>query len=207
MLSQMPPGSSPLARGLRWGVQRELPIERIIPARAGFTSTSRTRSHGGTDHPRSRGVYRSSRSRSRGSPGSSPLARGLPITRKVTEKPPRIIPARAGFTCSRRDLGSSPRDHPRSRGVYRFGKPRPPAILGSSPLARGLRRLLLRRLDGARIIPARAGFTRSTTGRCGAPSDHPRSRGVYGERCSCRVPSRGSSPLARGLRTRPRARR
>ena len=50
-------GSSPLARGLRGdsGVRR--PEERIIPARAGFTSGSLFLRCSSTDHPRSRGVY------------------------------------------------------------------------------------------------------------------------------------------------------
>ena len=50
-------GSSPLARGLRrssWAVGRR---PRIIPARAGFTSASRTCGSRTWDHPRSRGVY------------------------------------------------------------------------------------------------------------------------------------------------------
>ena len=51
-----------------------------------------------------------------------------------------------------------------------------------------------------RIIPARAGFTRTTTRPAARQRDHPRSRGVYP---ACRSASRrtaGSSPLARGLR-------
>ena len=50
------------------------------------------------------------------------------------------------------------------------------------------------------IIPARAGFTRHR--RYPAPSltDHPRSRGVYGQARPHRGAGRGSSPLARGLR-------
>ena len=73
---------------------------------------------------------------------------------------------------------------------------------GSSPLARGL-------LDGAGqrgglpgIIPARAGFTRSLR-PAGTPSaDHPRSRGVYPSASALWTPTSGSSPLARGLRSR-----
>ena len=58
-----------------------------------------------------------------------------------------------------------------------------------------------------RIIPARAGFTPCIWRPSGAAGDHPRSRGVYlvvPARCGG---SRGSSPLARGLRLRLGARR
>jgi len=51
-------GSSPLARGLRTYVRQLDDVDRIIPARAGFTSPSRRRYRGHGDHPRSRGVYR-----------------------------------------------------------------------------------------------------------------------------------------------------
>ena len=50
-------------------------------------------------------------------------------------------------------------DHPRSRGVYpTWAKPED-LVLGSSPLARGLRVGIARLLVGHGIIPARAGFT------------------------------------------------
>ena len=51
-------GSSPLARGLRDGVGHRRRQRGIIPARAGFTSLSPSRSSPSGDHPRSRGVYR-----------------------------------------------------------------------------------------------------------------------------------------------------
>ena len=70
---------------------------------------------------------------------------------------------------------------------------------GSSPLARGLQTLQLglRVLDG--IIPARAGFTRRSTGPRPPARDHPRSRGVYGGVNLTTIDTDGSSPLARGL--------
>ena len=50
-------GSSPLARGLRRCSGHRRLNARIIPARAGFTGTSRGCPRAGPDHPRSRGVY------------------------------------------------------------------------------------------------------------------------------------------------------
>ena len=71
--------------------------------------------------------------------------------------------------------------------------------VGSSPLARGLPDGALKLVQVGRIIPARAGFTRSTTPSPDSRPDHPRSRGVYERlREEQRVPQ-GSSPLARGL--------
>ena len=74
-----------------------------------------------------------------------------------------------------------------------------PWSFGSSPLARGLLGLDRGRLLWHRIIPARAGFTGGLRARRPGPSDHPRSRGVYGG-VHRGVPFwLGSSPLARGL--------
>ena len=116
-------GSSPLARGLRPEPRVGQLLQRIIPARAGFTATSAAIRSSRRDHPRSRGVYRGDvrpLSRLR---GSSPLARGLQLLCGVADFFDGIIPARAGFTTTRRGLGSWIRDHPRSRGVYASGTP------------------------------------------------------------------------------------
>ena len=70
---------------------------------------------------------------------------------------------------------------------------------GSSPLARGLPGQDLVGLGAARIIPARAGFTRPATLRPPPRWDHPRSRGVYPAPPLPAARPAGSSPLARGL--------
>ena len=192
-------GSSPLARGLRspWSAQQRL--VGIIPARAGFTRRKPRPRRRPPDHPRSRGVYETSRINVTWSYGSSPLARGLRYHRPDLRPDPRIIPARAGFTIPPPRPPPRSADHPRSRGVYHPPHHRDRLPPGSSPLARGLPMG-----DGAGqsftgIIPARAGFT--WRGRApGTPArDHPRSRGVYGRSCRCGRRGSGSSPLARGL--------
>ena len=91
-------GSSPLARGLQ---SCRIPLQDcrgIIPARAGFTSRHSSTPPRRPDHPRSRGVYIAGKIQNKHSPGSSPLARGLPphVRGRVFDR--RIIPARAGFT-------------------------------------------------------------------------------------------------------------
>ena len=93
-----PEGSSPLARGLRRGPDARRSGIGIIPARAGFTQQHKLTVDELPDHPRSRGVYALSDPAVRCSPGSSPLARGLPAHRLRQPVKARIIPARAGFT-------------------------------------------------------------------------------------------------------------
>ena len=91
-------GSSPLARGLPSLVSPDRDTLRIIPARAGFTTSSRCARAGAGDHPRSRGVYAMSAVQRGGVGGSSPLARGLPEGYARVHRQGGIIPARAGFT-------------------------------------------------------------------------------------------------------------
>ena len=153
--------------------------------------------------------------------GSSPLARGLQERGVPGGSAVRIIPARAGFTRGSRRGSHRSRDHPRSRGVYSAtGGPRtapagssplarglPPwdeyidwDSRGSSPLARGLHDQREVTLEVTRIIPARAGFTAMSPWSSTTTPDHPRSRGVYPFPRHGTSITRGSSPLARGLR-------
>ena len=172
-------GSSPLARGLLpLLVVEDLPLG-IIPARAGFTAFRRVFRRRCRDHPRSRGVYRTSKGRSISMSGSSPLARGLPVQDQRRGGQWRIIPARAGFTADRHPGRHPNRDHPRSRGVYHELLPTEGHAAGSSPLARGLPVQDQRRGGQWRIIPARAGFTWARPATPFGSPDHPRSRGVY----------------------------
>ena len=179
LLPRAAAGSSPLARGLPLAGSRHALGCRIIPARAGFTSGSFPVLAGGSDHPRSRGVYTQPLVLPVTNSGSSPLARGLRCPYPTVPRSFRIIPARAGFTRSRPQRATIRSDHPRSRGVYIVHSPAHAPHRGSSPLARGLRN------DGhlppicCRIIPARAGFTPNRNDGHLPPMDHPRSRGVY----------------------------
>ena len=111
-------GSSPLARGLRRDVRKRHRLNRIIPARAGFTSLRSGRMLPPRDHPRSRGVYYSGPERCTRGEGSSPLARGLPWADSTWGCSTGIIPARAGFTTNASESSQGSQDHPRSRGVY-----------------------------------------------------------------------------------------
>ena len=131
--------------------------------------------------------------------GSSPLARGLLVRRQAAQVLLRIIPARAGFTDERDHAVLQQADHPRSRGVYSIMAIPKGVINGSSPLARGLLDGVVLAVAGEGIIPARAGFTRTTGRSLLTRWDHPRSRGVYVPVHVARKVLAGSSPLARGL--------
>ena len=172
-------GSSPLARGLQIIPLGRISPRRIIPARAGFTTSRTCAGRSSPDHPRSRGVYETVRRSSSPMSGSSPLARGLPLAGFFLAAYARIIPARAGFTPSVCVAFTSIQDHPRSRGVYTDNAAITPCISGSSPLARGLPVPASIRLQVPGIIPARAGFTIEIPFSAPPPGDHPRSRGVY----------------------------
>ena len=195
-------GSSPLARGLQIIPLGRISPRRIIPARAGFTTSRTCAGRSSPDHPRSRGVYETVRRSSSPMSGSSPLARGLPLAGFFLAAYARIIPARAGFTRIMQQSRRAFQDHPRSRGVYQFQHPFVFKSLGSSPLARGLPLRFLSRRPRPGIIPARAGFTNRFHVKHSSKKDHPRSRGVYATNIrTCGGPF-GSSPLARGLRLR-----
>ena len=219
-------GSSPLARGLHRPAGREGHPVRIIPARAGFTWPTSCCAPSPTDHPRSRGVYRP-RLRDRGVgrriiPARAgftviatsyrrrcedhPRSRGVYLAPRVrARRLGRIIPARAGFTPTTRTRTSRPGDHPRSRGVYPPTPWKETHHDGSSPLARGLRRRSPAPPRAGRIIPARAGFTPTSSGAQKASPDHPRSRGVY--TCgSLESQRRGTLPDCVCLHCRPSAR-
>ena len=113
-------GSSPLARGLPPTAHALIGSVRIIPARAGFTEVHGVLELLVADHPRSRGVYSGGLSSREVEQGSSPLARGLLRGCARVGWGPGIIPARAGFTGTRRSTTPSRTDHPRSRGVYQL---------------------------------------------------------------------------------------
>ena len=154
------------------------------------------------DHPRSRGVYENVLDAASWVLGSSPLARGLHECGRTGRWHRRIIPARAGFTGRESAPAPTKSDHPRSRGVYSRPTPSRRQQAGSSPLARGLQGHQRDHGDRPGIIPARAGFTPDTPTTHRFAPDHPRSRGVYPTPAELNKGLHGSSPLARGLRSR-----
>ena len=101
------------------------------------------------------------------------------MSAKIPTATQGIIPARAGFTQTGLIEAREYKDHPRSRGVYRFTRGVVVEYAGSSPLARGLPPVCRLSVNQSGIIPARAGFTCRRQHPARQPQDHPRSRGVY----------------------------
>ena len=115
----------------------------IIPALAGNTAGVCQLSTGTWDHPRSRGEYTPFPESKPLWQGSSPLSRGILLLLSQQNAQARIIPALAGNTPSMRKARVGSRDHPRSRGEYNVTKSKLLVNVGSSPLSRGIPRLLL----------------------------------------------------------------
>ena len=176
----------------------------LIPARAGNTPCRTPVQESQRAHPRSRGehccaaLYRESRL------GSSPLARGTRFAGYEGFVVHGLIPARAGNTLAPESSRSVPGAHPRSRGEHFTAATSNSSETGSSPLARGT----LRAQTGSRretgLIPARAGNTSGVLIEGVAPKAHPRSRGEHSGSFPVVAGAGGSSPLARGTRSRPR---
>ena len=170
----------------------------LIPARAGNTWLEWCRCYCRRAHPRSRGEHCLSWWLVKMSWGSSPLARGTPRLRQLNLLSVGLIPARAGNT-----VGTFPnlfllRAHPRSRGEHHGGFSEPHYQRGSSPLARGTRRVLLPEVWRLGLIPARAGNTVSSLCLRANTGAHPRSRGEHFILSARLLWRMGSSPLARG---------
>ena len=134
--------------------------------------------------------------------GSSPLARGTRPSMSELFFALRLIPARAGNTPPSILAPGIAAAHPRSRGEHRSWRRFCRLLPGSSPLARGTLGKQQLRDYGRRLIPARAGNTRSVVQRRCTAAAHPRSRGEHIAWVRASPARRGSSPLARGTRYR-----
>ena len=111
-------GSSPLTRGARGDAWPQNLAPRIIPAHAGSTCSSASRTPGTRDHPRSRGEHKDLPEYPVVAFGSSPLTRGAPSSPPGYLRTPGIIPAHAGSTSAFLNRSVLSRDHPRSRGEH-----------------------------------------------------------------------------------------
>ena len=136
--------------------------------------------------------------------GSSPLSRGILMEAIAQRLRHGIIPALAGNTSTDHSTASTTADHPRSRGEYHGNRLTLDIDYGSSPLSRGIHRLLGRASVMMGIIPALAGNTPCTPTKTAPTSDHPRSRGEYRRRRRLRSRRWGIIPALAG-NTKPRA--
>ena len=92
------PGSSPLTRGKLASPMLPARLQRLIPAHAGKTRTSRIDFLSSRAHPRSRGENYSKIDATWGAMGSSPLTRGKHDVVQLPVLTGRLIPAHAGKT-------------------------------------------------------------------------------------------------------------
>ena len=132
-------GSSPLARGARLQRRELSALRRLIPARAGSTSTSSRTPRSWWAHPRSRGEHPDGKPAKLTPAGSSPLARGALDHGAGEGGGLGLIPARAGSTRCGACRDRTRRAHPRSRGEHGLAGGADLGDGGSSPLARGAR--------------------------------------------------------------------
>ena len=191
-------GSSPRVRGKPgWGRKRKAYL-RIIPARAGQTTSAATSPEANTDHPRACGANRPSAGRGWRRAGSSPRVRGKLGFLVDGDFPGRIIPARAGQTSRCTLTVASRPDHPRACGANLSTSSNSNSSAGSSPRVRGKRPRARDRVDRRRIIPARAGQTARRCSTAGPAPDHPRACGANARPTGHHDGLSGSSPRVRG---------
>ena len=193
-----PFGSSPRARGTHLLAAPRMGLVWIIPACAGNTSRSAPAHQASADHPRVRGEHSSFESSGCCPCGSSPRARGTPRSGPASSSPTRIIPACAGNTSPMPHKALHAADHPRVRGEHVDHQHEPARVVGSSPRARGTRRVAYVLVALVRIIPACAGNTACKRNHGRTATDHPRVRGEHPYTPGPCSISGGSSPRARG---------
>ena len=207
-------------RGKRCRPEYRPHAHRIIPARAGQTSSIWRDSSASTDHPRACGANSFFLSSHVLGFGSSPRVRGKRVVRVPGRLPARIIPARAGQTARRCRAAPERPDHPRACGANGKAFHTEENLPGSSPRVRGKRRHWggggILASDHPRACGAnsssrcvadcstgsspRAGQTNSTSNWMCGKADHPRACGANSG-LTYLVPSvAGSSPRVRGKR-------
>ena len=195
-------GSSPHARGTLGLYEQLSPLGRFIPACAGNTIRLVIRRVPSLVHPRMRGEHSPITIRAGASAGSSPHARGTRDRDTSWGRLARFIPACAGNTPGPQSAAHQASVHPRMRGEHIDHGVDDRLVDGSSPHARGTRAAGWQRTHLHRFIPACAG---NTPGRLAGQtpwSVHPRMRGEHSPNMAPYAMPAGSSPHARGTRSR-----
>ena len=129
--------------------------------------------------------------------GSSPRGRGKRKSRRCGRRR-RLIPARAGKTGSRAFRRRPSTAHPRAGGENGARTDLSSPSTGSSPRGRGKLGEWSAQWLSSRLIPARAGKTRTCRPELTSRAAHPRAGGENFARYSRRVIAPGSSPRGRG---------
>ncbi len=170
-------GSSPHARGKRHDSGAMSRIGGLIPACAGKTAGKMSCLLVWKAHPRMRGENRGNHYGVTSLVGSSPHARGKPLTCGYQATSSRLIPACAGKTCFFIWQHIRRKAHPRMRGENHGDLIIDYNLDGSSPHARGKHRHHHHRKEWGRLIPACAGKTFHPNAQRGWLAAHPRMRG------------------------------
>ena len=191
-------GSSPRGRGKRTVQVGALVYARLIPARAGKTSSRKPSRTTQPAHPRAGGENQPSYSGVTRNTGSSPRGRGKQAPGSPQEQRSRLIPARAGKTSLRIVGLLATRAHPRAGGENIKKITARMRELGSSPRGRGKRRECFELLVVGRLIPARAGKTRRAHPTDARRTAHPRAGGENEAGDEKGATFEGSSPRGRG---------
>ena len=191
-------GSSPRVRGKQPATPHKNPATGLIPACAGKTRSSRSRSRAGPAHPRVCGENALSRIFIKDANGSSPRVRGKQRRSGRGPASERLIPACAGKTSSSLHTSNESWAHPRVCGENTC-TPFPWCRRGgSSPRVRGKPRLILPWLTTQGLIPACAGKTDPRLAHFRHRRAHPRVCGENFDSCGIDWVIAGSSPRVRG---------
>ena len=193
-------GLSPLARGNPFNLAVVFVVEGPIPARAGEPAAWRTVVLISKAYPRSRGGTSLRRWTRVACEGLSPLARGNPLGRAISDKRQGPIPARAGEPFTTNQWRTAQRAYPRSRGGTAYSLDAIAAIRGLSPLARGNQVSTPSPSAPVGPIPARAGEPLTDKFASVTTTAYPRSRGGTFGVGQLQSIVEGLSPLARGNR-------
>ena len=195
-----PAGPSPHSRGAHRPGRRVGAGPGTIPAFAGSTRGSRTRSSRSWDHPRIRGEHEYQWGADRSGWGPSPHSRGAHVATQPVGVLVGTIPAFAGSTGSSQPPRSSGRDHPRIRGEHRWSWRRSTGSSGPSPHSRGAQINAYGVDANEGTIPAFAGSTVAWACAHVRGGDHPRIRGEHSTSASRTRCGTGPSPHSRGAR-------
>ena len=191
-------GSSPRVRGKRSRGRQASGAQRLIPARAGKTSTARARDGGGGAHPRACGENDNFVSAVFHAQGSSPRVRGKRHRFHCGAGGGRLIPARAGKTVTLKWRHNPTEAHPRACGENLASYAAVIGLCGSSPRVRGKQLPGGEQAHQGGLIPARAGKTRQGCVSTRSRSAHPRACGENVDKSVSKPGSSGSSPRVRG---------
>ena len=191
-------GSSPRVRGKPEPRDDRRGVGGLIPARAGKTRRTTLAPGPPGAHPRACGENAWLNSSAVISPGSSPRVRGKRRQDRARRCNLRLIPARAGKTLRGPSTALWHPAHPRACGENRHECGDGEDLLGSSPRVRGKRSSIQASCSSSRLIPARAGKTKTSPQPGPGGTAHPRACGENRRSCTRRPPEPGSSPRVRG---------